>query len=447
MNASASQTAEIHDISEAASVPHIQRHNFLVMAFYQISLRCGWIFKTESIVMPAFLDALGVSAWVRGFLPLFNRFGQSVPPMLLASSVAGTKQKKTTVMITMLLFAVSFFAIAFIWNLYAEEAWMPAVFLLIYALFFMVVGVHNLAARSVQGKLIRANRRGRLMLAGNVGGAIASVSLAYWLFPKWLPADGSHDFFGMFSFAGIMFVVCAFIAVVVIEPKDPQRKATQRLSNAIQDAKRTFREDPRFRRIALIGALTNTSIMLFPHYQPIAKEYLHLSLDNLMPWVIAQNLGMAVFSMILGPIADLKGNRAVIRLLLIVMIATPLLALFLIQQPWGGKLYWVVFVLVGMTPFSIGILFNYTLELTESSNHPRYLATLGLVVALPAALSPVVSYSMDLFGSPTPLFASVSFLLLIAWVLTFLLPEPRFGEALPEQQVEVTQSNSVTESE
>ena len=46
MNASASQTAEIHDISEAASVPHVQRHNFLVMAFYQISLRCGWIFKT-----------------------------------------------------------------------------------------------------------------------------------------------------------------------------------------------------------------------------------------------------------------------------------------------------------------------------------------------------------------------------------------------------------------
>ena len=433
MSTSASQQVEIHDIPEAAAEPQVQRHNFLIMALYQISLRCGWIFKTESIVMPAFLDALGVSAWVRGFLPLFNRFGQSVPPMLLASTVAGTKQKKSIVMSTMLLFSVSFIAIGFLWNLYAQESWMPALFLLIYAFFFMVVGVHNLAARSVQGKLIRANRRGRLMLAGNVGGAIASVALAYFLFPKWLPADGPHDFFGMFAFAAVMFMVSAFIALLVIEPADPRTKPTQRISKAIQDAKLTFQQDARFRRIALVGALTNTSIMLFPHYQPIAKEYLHLSLDNLMPWVIAQNLGMAAFSLVLGPIADLKGNRAVIRLLLIVMIATPLLALFLIHQPWGGKVYWIVFVLVGMTPFSIGILFNYTLELTEASNHPRYLATLGLVVAIPAALSPLVSYSMDFFGSPTPLFSGVAILLVIAWLLTFRLPEPRYGETLPQK--------------
>lgn len=433
MSTSASQQVEIHDIPEAAAKPQVQRHNFLIMALYQISLRCGWIFKTESIVMPAFLDALGVSAWVRGFLPLFNRFGQSVPPMLLASTVAGTKQKKSIVMSTMLLFSVSFIAIGFLWNLYAQESWMPALFLLIYAFFFMVVGVHNLAARSVQGKLIRANRRGRLMLAGNVGGAIASVALAYFLFPKWLPADGPHDFFGMFAFAAVMFMVSAFIALLVIEPADPRTKPTQRISKAIQDAKLTFQQDARFRRIALVGALTNTSIMLFPHYQPIAKEYLHLSLDNLMPWVIAQNLGMAAFSLVLGPIADLKGNRAVIRLLLIVMIATPLLALFLIHQPWGGKVYWIVFVLVGMTPFSIGILFNYTLELTEASNHPRYLATLGLVVAIPAALSPLVSYSMDFFGSPTPLFSAVAILLVIAWLLTFRLPEPRYGETLPQK--------------
>ena len=228
-------------------------------------------------------------------------------------------------------------------------------------------------------------------------------------------------------------MVSAFIALLVIEPADPRTKPTQRISKAIQDAKLTFQQDARFRRIALVGALTNTSIMLFPHYQPIAKEYLHLSLDNLMPWVIAQNLGMAAFSLVLGPIADLKGNRAVIRLLLIVMIATPLLALFLIHQPWGGKVYWIVFVLVGMTPFSIGILFNYTLELTEASNHPRYLATLGLVVAIPAALSPLVSYSMDFFGSPTPLFSAVAILLVIAWLLTFRLPEPRYGETLPQK--------------
>ena len=397
-----SPKATIHDIPEAAAAPEVQRHNFLVMAFYQITLRCGWIFKTESIVMPAFLDALGVSAWVRGFLPLFNRFGQSVPPMLLSSDIRGARYKKTIVSLTMFLLAVCFFAIACIWNLSANARWLPIVFLLIYALFFMIVGVHNLAARAVQGKLIRANRRGRLMMVGNVIGAVASVSLAYWLFPKWLPAEGPHNFFGLFAFAADMFVISAFVAMAVIEPEDHRLRATNRLHHAWHDAKRTFREDPRFRRIALVGVFTNTSIMLFPHYQPIAKEYLKMSLDNLMPWVIAQNLGMAAFSMVLGPIADLRGNRTVLRLLLIVMIATPLLTLFLINQPtWGGDYFWIIFVLVGMTPFSIGILSNYTLELTETENHPRYLATLGLVVAIPAILSPLVSYSIDFFESPT----------------------------------------------
>ena len=436
MSSTESPQSVIHDIPEAAAVTEVQRHNFWVMALYQISLRCGWIFKTESIVMPAFLDALGVSAWVRGFLPLFNRFGQSVPPMLLSADVRGARYKKRIVFATMILFASCFFAIAFIWNISANAWWMPAVFLFIYAMFFMVVGVHNLAARAVQGKLIRANRRGRLMLVGNVFGAVASVALAFWLFPKWLPADGAHDFFGLFAFAALMFVISAFIALIVIEPEDrrgPEQHASRRIHNAWRDAKRTFQQDPRFRRIALVGALTNTSIMLFPHYQPMAREYLNLNLDNLMLWVIVQNLGMAGFSMVLGPIADSRGNRAVLRLLLIVMIATPLLTLWLINQPsWGGNYFWIIFVLVGMTPFSIGILFNYTLELTETENHPRYLATLGLIVAIPAILSPLVSYSMDFFMSPTPLFTSVSVLLIVAWLLTFRLPEPRYGETLSE---------------
>jgi len=50
--------------------------NFAVIAWYQIVIRVGWIFKTERIIMPAFLDYIGGSAWLRGCLPVLNRFGQ-----------------------------------------------------------------------------------------------------------------------------------------------------------------------------------------------------------------------------------------------------------------------------------------------------------------------------------------------------------------------------------
>jgi len=38
--------------------------NFCLSLFYYCSLRIGWIFKTESIVMPAVLDTIGGSASV-----------------------------------------------------------------------------------------------------------------------------------------------------------------------------------------------------------------------------------------------------------------------------------------------------------------------------------------------------------------------------------------------
>ncbi|MDP7206768.1 MAG: hypothetical protein QGH11_14430, partial [Pirellulaceae bacterium] len=69
------------------------RHNFLVVVVYQVILRCGWIFKTESIVMPAVLLSLGAQGWLRGFLPAISRFGMCVPPLLLASRIGAVPRK------------------------------------------------------------------------------------------------------------------------------------------------------------------------------------------------------------------------------------------------------------------------------------------------------------------------------------------------------------------
>ena len=68
--------------------------NFFVMAAYQVVMRVGWIFKTESIIMPFVLDSLGGGGWLRGLLPVLNRFGQSVPPLMSAGLVKSLPQKK-----------------------------------------------------------------------------------------------------------------------------------------------------------------------------------------------------------------------------------------------------------------------------------------------------------------------------------------------------------------
>ena len=59
--------------------------NFLVLAWYQVVIRVGWIFKTESIIVPAFVDMIAGPGWVRGCLPALNRLGQSIPPVILVA--------------------------------------------------------------------------------------------------------------------------------------------------------------------------------------------------------------------------------------------------------------------------------------------------------------------------------------------------------------------------
>jgi sugar phosphate permease len=67
---------------------------------------------------------------------------------------------------------------------------------------------------------------------------------------------------------------------------------------------------------------------------------------------------------------------------------------------------------------------NYTLELAPSDNYPRYLSTLGLCVAAPMMASPLVGLAIDNWGFEEVFFA-ISGFLLIGWLQTLLLAEPR----------------------
>ena len=70
-----------------------ESRNLLVLAAHHIVLRVAWIFKTESVIMPAFLDAISGAGWLRGCLPVLNRFGQSVPPLMLSERLKQTRHK------------------------------------------------------------------------------------------------------------------------------------------------------------------------------------------------------------------------------------------------------------------------------------------------------------------------------------------------------------------
>ena len=402
--------------------------NLLVLSAHYIALRIGWVFKTESVIMPAFLDAIAGAGWIRGCLPILNRFGQSVPPVMLASRLTSFPRKKWALLGTTLMMAVPFLILSTILFTVGPEqqVWLPVVFLGLYAVFFTATGLNQLAVGTIQGKLIRAARRGRLMAIAGIVGSVVSILCVWFIMRRWLllPDQG----FGyIFAFTGIGFVVSALICLAISEPAlEASRRSSQR-RHPFVDAWRLFRKDRHFRRFAIVAMLFVTSQTLFPHYQALGRDRPSQwdELD-LMIWVIAQNAAVGIFAIVSGTIADSLGNRLAVRLQVFCVALTPLLALILVSESFetGPDLFWLTFFLLGMTPVTFRTLTNYVLEISKHDDHPRYISTLKLCMAIPFLFSPLIGLLVDVVGFAA-VFLTISCLVTLGGLLTFRMAEPR----------------------
>jgi Major Facilitator Superfamily len=416
-----------------------EQHNFLTLVFYNVLMRTGWIFKTESSIMPAVLDSfeqLGTPkwalAWMRGALLLLNRFGQSVPPLMMARRIKIMPRKKWAFVATTTSMTLIFATLTAIWlvpGLIKPHTglitwFIPLVYLILYAAFFMAVGVNQLTYNTIQGKLIRVTHRGRLLMVADFLGAISAVICAVALLPQWL-REKDADFQWIFGFSTMLFGISSLTAWIIREQPDSHEQPRQSIWKPFVIAWRTLQEDANFCRLGVVAALFSTSLVLFPHYQALARENLHLGFDYLWWWVVAQNIGTGLFSVLTGPLADRFGNRLSLRILTLLIAAAPQLALILVQLPQTGGLgFAMVFLLVGMTPVAQKTFNNYTLEIAGPADHPRYLSTLNLCMAAPIFFSPLVGGLIGLIGFP-PVYHGITALLLAGALVSTTLQEPR----------------------
>lgn len=421
-------SSSLDSTSKEADTRAAEPRNWLVLASYHITLRIGWVFKTESVIIPAALDWLGGSGWTRGFLPLLNRLGHSIPPLLLARRLTSLSFKKWGLLFCTLGMSASMLALASMFMAGSRQAWMIPVFLTLYAVFFVFTGLSNVLCGTLQGKLIRPNRRGRLLTATSVIGCICAMTIAWMLLSIWFIPE-KPDFLRSFGFSGICFFISGLTVVLLSEPADHFSETGTRLAQRLRSTFSMFRRDANFRRLALVAASLGTSMMLFPHYQSLGRGRLDLTFDHLALWVVIQNAGTAVFSLAAGPLADRSGNRAVLRCTLLGITLLPLLALAVSRSgSEAGSLYCIVFFSVGLTPITARTLTNYTLEVCASHDHPKYLSAVNLCLALPLLLSPFLGFLVDITSFEF-VFSLVSILLFLGWLLTFRLEEPRHQRA------------------
>ena len=175
-----------------------------------------------------------------------------------------------------------------------------------------------------------------------------------------------------------------------------------------------------------MSLLYGTSITLFPHYQALGRIRLELGLSQLVPWLIVQNVGVSLFSLPVGRVADHFGNRLALRGLMLVSVVAPLAAIAFSHQPaWGPAGFLGVFSLLGFMPITMRVFAHYALEIASGDQQPNYLAVVNLAMSVPAiTAAPLVGWAIDVFGFE-PCFFAIAALLVAAFAIGRWLEEPR----------------------
>jgi MFS family permease len=422
-----------------------ERRNYVLLVAQQVLFRIGWLFKTESTVMPYVLDQIGGGPVLRGWLMVLNRLGASIPPALYARKLKLMRQKRWSLMATTAGGAMPFAVMAVLWasgvcrdESGAVEWWVRYVFLVCYGWFFVVTGLNQLSVQTVQGKLVPPERRGRLFTTGVVIGAPLAILCGVTLLPNWLTLPGG-GFEWVFGATAVALTLSGLTMLGVRELDDdftePKRSAGRRLEQALRVARR----DPRLRRVAITSILYSVAFTLFPHYQALARQLSEAAgqpfdVRSLVGWTVTQHTAVALVSLFAGPIADAFGARRSVQLTVLGSAMAPLAAVVLAlgasPEAGGatGGLFWLVFLPLGFTPVTNKMLLNYTLELAPREDHALYTSAIGLCLALPViAGSLAVGYLIEAFGA-IPVFALASVAMLGAWACTWRLVETRGGE-------------------
>ena len=424
--------------------PQVESHekrNLWVLAVHQIVYCVGWIFKTESVIMPAFLDAAAGpgAGWLRGFLPVLNRLGQGGAQIFLADRLRVMRLKKRSLAAFAALMALPVAAMASLWKAHPARPSLLLAFgvMGLYFLFFVLNGGYLLSFGTVQGKVIRPTLRGRLLRRSTFWGTMAATGFAWWLLPGWLQNDGQGQplFHRIFLWVAACLCLSAWAALGVWEPADEiARRPGRRPARNFRDMLQALRADPNLRRIGLVAICLGFGLIVAPHYQALALGKFQCPPMELMRFAITQNLAVGAASLLVGPMADGWGNRLTLRVLIFGASGAPALAALLAFLPGqiSGSLSWLMFIPLGISPLLLPILNNYTLETCPPHRHPRYLSTVNLCIAIPFVLAPLAGWAVDHVGY-APVFAAAAGVLFLAGSFTFWIAEPRHVPGIPPQ--------------
>jgi hypothetical protein len=411
------------------------RRNYMFGIFNGIAFRTAEALIDPPVVLTWFVSQLTSSNLLAGLVAPLGDACWFLPQIFVSVRVQRMERK-------MPYYALSAVVRIVVWLFLAATVWMvddPLIlligFFVLYTIARMSAGLAGIAFFDVVAKTIPARRRGsffttRQFLGGALGVGAGWVVKSVLSHPA-LPFPHGHAF--LFSLYCVMIVPALASFTLVREPPGTAIPGPVTLGTQLRRAKRLLRQHPVYRRyMATRIALALANIAL-PFYSIYAKNVLAAP-DGLVGVYVATGVGaLLLFNLPWGWVSDRRGNRLVMRLLLLGKGLTVLLALALVglvallgyQKAWLPYLALPLFFLEGaVKPAYMLIGSNFLLELVPEAERPLYLGSSSTLMGVIVLMSGMGGVIVDLLGFAS-LFAVSLGLCLVGYVLALGLPEPR----------------------
>lgn len=428
-----------------SEVAAVYRRNFAANVLYSVFLRIGWIYKTESTVIPGFVTSLTSHPLLISLTPMISRVSQFLPQFLFLGVVERAPRKKPMFLGVTTLFALS-------WGVLSATLWLGrelpkalllTIFFLSYSVGWVCTGISAVLDRVMLGRLIPTRRRGRVFaVAGPLGSYSVVLSgplIAYLLSHG---GDFPRNYGMVFGIGSVMFLLAVASATLIREPPEKREPSQQEgLTHIARQGWKLFRQDPTFRCIFGIACIQSLSAYLFSYYVAYARtwspeESFQNALNGMLGWGLSvQNLVIGTLSLLMGLLVDWKGNRIALRALCSILTFVPLVATLIGRfVPLSHRLGFFLFVyaMIGCLAVLQRVMGNYVLEITPPEKQALYVGLFGsgqmitlifpflvgvIVTALREGWGAQVAYEGTFLGCTVVLSGSI----LLAWRLV----EPR----------------------
>jgi len=402
-------------------------------------------FVGSTTILPSLLVKLSASEVVVGLASGLIGGAWLLPQLFVASAMARVRRLVPTIAVGAWISRPLFLVMALIIALFGRTAPKTtiAVLLIGFTIFFALDAVVSLPWFQFVGKALPPRRRGRVLglsqSLGALAGIGAGVVVRFVLSPN--SAWGFPDNYAiLFVLAGLCLLGAALALTLLREPPATgSEKSSPRLREVLSLLPRILIDDRPFRHLVQVRLAAGFVSMASAFYILYATRELGLGIEVTGLFVSAQVVGSLASGLVTGLVQDRLGPLAHLRVVIIMSVLAPLLALAsgpLFRILGQGVLYPYV-----LLYFFLGLYvssptwpyFNWILEYVGETRRPIYIGminTLGAISMLAPAMGGWIARRISypaVFGTAI-LFAAIAF------VLSLRLPDTRKMTKGPAQQ-------------